>query len=156
MPCVTFAPALNTIAETIQTAIAPVFLLAGIGSFLNVLTGRLSRVIDRARALEALHPQSTGPAHDRHVWELKRLDRRMRVINRALMATVTSAVAICLVVALLFVAELGQFRIGREIAGVFIFAMAALTTGFVGFMIEVQLSLRATSVRRELLEDAAR
>lgn len=156
MPRVTFAPALNTIAETIQTAIAPVFLLAGIGSFLNVLTGRLSRVIDRARALEALHPQSTGPAHDRHVWELKRLDRRMRVINRALMATVTSAVAICLVVALLFVAELGQFRIGREIAGVFIFAMAALTTGFVGFMIEVQLSLRATSVRRELLEDAAR
>lgn len=156
MPCVTFAPALNTIAETIQTAIAPVFLLAGIGSFLNVLTGRLSRVIDRARALEALHPQSTGPAHDRHVWELKRLDRRMRVINRALMATVTSAVAICLVVAVLFVAELGQFRIGREIAGVFIFAMAALTTGFVGFMIEVQLSLRATSVRRELLEDGAR
>lgn len=152
----TFAPALNTIAETIQTAIAPVFLLAGIGSFLNVLTGRLSRVIDRARALEALHPQSTGPAHDRHVWELKRLDRRMRVINRALMATVTSAVAICLVVALLFVAELGNFRIGREIAGVFIFAMVALTTGFVGFMIEVQLSLRATSVRRELIEEETR
>ena len=147
-----FTPALSTIAETIQTAIAPVYLLAGIGSFLNVLTGRLSRVVDRARALETLYPQSTGPAHDRQVWELKRLDRRMGVINRSLMSTVTSAVAICAVVALLFVAELGNFRIGREIAAVFIFAMVALTAGFVGFMIEVRLSLRVTRIRRELLE----
>lgn len=149
----TFAPPLSTIAETIQTAIAPVFLLAGIGSFLNVLTGRLSRVIDRARALETLHPKTTGPAHDRHVWELKRLDRRMRVINRALIMTVGSAVAVCAVVAMLFVAELGDFRIGREIAAMFIVAMAALTAGFVAFMVEVRLSLRATQVRRELLED---
>ncbi len=147
-----FTPALSTIAETIQTAIAPVFLLAGIGSFLNVLTGRLSRVVDRARALESLHPQTSGLAHERFVWELKRLDRRMRVINRSLMSTVTSAVAICAVVAMLFVAELGNLRIGREIAAVFIFAMVALTVGFVGFMVEVQLSLRVTRIRRELLE----
>lgn len=33
------------IAQTIQLAVAPVFLLAGIGAFLNVCAGRLARTI---------------------------------------------------------------------------------------------------------------
>ena len=147
----TFQPVLSTVAETISTAIAPVFLLAGIGSFLNVLTGRLSRVIDRARALEGLHPGASGEARDRHVRELRLLDKRMRVLNRGLMLSVASAVAICVVVALLFVAELLHFRFGRYVAVLFIFAMAMLTLGFVAFMVEVRLSLRATRIRRELI-----
>ena len=116
MAKVNFPPVLSTVAETIQTAIAPVFLLAGIGSFLNVLAGRLSRVVDRARALEELHPTSTGRPRDRHVAELRLLDRRMAVINCALLLAVASAVAICAVVALLFVAELLHFRFGRYVA----------------------------------------
>lgn len=147
----TFSPVLSTVAETIQTAIAPVFLLAGIGSFLNVLAGRLSRVVDRARALEEVHPTSTGAAHDRHVAELRLLDRRMSVINAALMLSVASAVAVCAVVALLFVAELLNFRGGRVVAATFIVAMAMLTAGFVAFMVEVRLSLRATRIRRDLI-----
>lgn len=146
-----FTPVLSTVAETIQTAIAPVFLLAGIGSFLNVLTGRLSRVVDRARAVERLHPSSTGPDHDRHVWELRLLDKRMSVINAALFLAVSSAVAICIVVAMLFVAELFDLRMGREIAVAFVIAMIMLILGFVAFMIEVRLSLRATHIRRDLL-----
>lgn len=150
-PRVTFQPVLSTVAETISTAIAPVFLLAGIGSFLNVLTGRLSRVIDRARALEDLHPTASGGARDRYIRELQLLDRRMTVINWGLLLAVASAVAICVVVALLFVAELLHFRFGRYIAVLFIFAMAMLTLAFVAFMIEVRLSLRATRIRRELI-----
>lgn len=45
-------PAVSTIAQTIQLSLAPVFMLAGIGQLLNVLAGRLSRVIDRARQLD--------------------------------------------------------------------------------------------------------
>jgi hypothetical protein len=146
-----FQPVLHTVAETISTAIAPVFLLAGIGSFLNVLTGRLSRVIDRARQLEELHPAADSIARDRYVRELLLLDRRMTVINRGIMLTVASAVAICGVVALLFVAELLHFRFGRYVAVLFIFAMLVLTAGFVAFMVEVRLSIRATRIRRELI-----
>ena len=76
-----------------------------------MLAGRLSRVVDRARALEALHPRSTGPEHDRHVWELRLLDRRIWVINAALFLAVSSAVMTCLVVALLFVAELAELQV---------------------------------------------
>jgi len=49
-------PAISSIAQTIQLAIAPVFLLAGIGSILNVLAGRLARVVDRSRVLEERTP----------------------------------------------------------------------------------------------------
>ncbi len=146
------SPAVTTIAQTIQLSVSPVFLLAGLGAMLNVIAGRLGRVVDRARTLEALHPRSTGPEHDRHVWELRLLDRRMAVINAALFLCVASAILICCVVALLFVAELINLHIGTVLAVMFIVAMLLLIAGLVMFMIEVRMSLRATHVRVELLE----
>lgn len=145
-------PAVSTIAQTIQLSISPVFMLAGIAALLNVLAGRLSRVIDRARAVEALHPRSNGPEHDRHVWELRLLDRRMSIINAALFLAVTSAIMTCLVVALLFVAELAKLNIGRAVALSFILSMLLLISALVCFMVEVRVSLRAIRIRPELLE----
>lgn len=145
-------PAVNTIAQTIQLSLSPVFMLAGIGALLNVLAGRLSRVVDRARAVEELHPRSIGPEHDRHVWELRLLDRRMSVINAALVMAVSSAVMTCLVVALLFVAVLIKLHIGTIVALSFILAMGLLISALVSFLIEVRMSLIAIHIRPELLE----
>ena len=43
---------IDEIAHLIQLSVAPVFLLTGVGTLLNVLSGRLARIIDRARVLE--------------------------------------------------------------------------------------------------------
>ena len=145
-------PAVTTIAQTIQLSLSPVFMLAGIGALLNVLVGRLARVVDRARTVEDLHPLSSGPEHDRHVWELRLLDRRMSVINRSLVLAVSSAVMTCTVVALLFVAELVKLHIGTIVALSFILAMGLLIASLIGFLVEVRISLRAIHVRQELLE----
>ena len=150
------APILSTVAATIQVSIAPVFLLAGIAGILNVLVGRMARVVDRSRQLEKLHPVSTGPEHDRHVWELRLIDRRLQVINTAIALCVGSAVAICLVVALMFVAELVHLDICGAVAVAFITSMVLLTAGLIAFMIEIRLSMRAVHVREELLELDAR
>jgi hypothetical protein len=40
------------VAHAIQLAVAPVFLLSGIGAILAVMTNRLGRIIARARVLE--------------------------------------------------------------------------------------------------------
>ncbi|MFB0911984.1 MAG: DUF2721 domain-containing protein, partial [Glaciecola sp.] len=40
--------------EIIQLALAPIFLIVGIGTLVNVATGRVGRVIDRARWFETL------------------------------------------------------------------------------------------------------
>lgn len=39
----------TTVAEIVRLAVAPVFLLSGIGAFLNVCASRLSRIVDRSR-----------------------------------------------------------------------------------------------------------
>ena len=144
-------PAVSSIAQSIQLSLSPIFMLAGIGALLNVLAGRLSRVIDRTRALESLHPRSTGPEHDRHVWELRLLDRRITIINLALFLAVASAVATCLVVALLFVGSLTSLHVGPAVAVTFILAMVMLIVALTSFMIEVRVSLRAIHVRADLL-----
>jgi ABC-type transport system involved in cytochrome bd biosynthesis fused ATPase/permease subunit len=146
-----YSPELLTIAQTIQLSLSPVFMLAGIGALLNVLAGRLSRVVDRSRALEALHPRSSGPEHDRHVAELRLLDRRMSNINRALFLAVSSAVMTCLVVATLFVAVLATLHMGQFVAVSFILAMLLLIASLILFMVEVRMSIRAIQVRDELL-----
>ncbi len=149
-------PAVSTIAQTIQLSLSPVFMLAGIGALLNVLAGRLARVIDRARVVEGLHPRSTGAEHERHVRELRLLDRRIGLINAALFLAVASAVMTCVVVVLLFVAELAKFHFGTLVALAFILAMLLLISALIGFIVEVRVSLGAIHVRDELLEEERR
>ncbi|KQM64157.1 hypothetical protein ASE75_09100 [Sphingomonas sp. Leaf17] len=144
-------PAVATIAQTIQLSLGPVFMLAAIGQLLNVLAGRLSRVIDRSRKLEDLHPRSSGPERERYVMELKLLDRRMSIINAALFLSVSSAIAVCTLIGLLFVAVLAGLHFGTIVAICFILAMVLLVASLISFMIEVRVSLRAIHVREELL-----
>lgn len=146
----TLAPEVTTIAQTIQLSLSPVFMLAGIGGVLNVLAGRLARVIDRVRILEQRTEFATVAEQDRHVWELTLLDERMRIINRALYLVVGGAIMTCLVVALMFIAELARLHIGSTVAVCFVLAMLLLIAGLVAFLIEVHVSLRSNRVRREL------
>lgn len=146
------AAAISTIAQTIQLAVGPVFLLAGIGAFLNVMAGRLGRVVDRARMIERLHPESTGTEHDRHVWELRVLDRRITIINAAIFVIVSSAIAVCVLVAMLFVAELVHLEIGKAVAIVFVLAMALLVLALGLFLVEVHMASTTVRIRDELLE----
>ena len=88
----------NTVAEIVRLALAPVFLLSGIGAFLNVLASRLSRIVDRSRDIEPLLLASRGAEHDRWIADLQVLDRRMSLINWATGLSVTSAMLTCLVV----------------------------------------------------------
>ncbi len=145
-------PGITTVAQTITLALSPIFMLTAIGQLLNVLAGRLSRVIDRVRALEQLHPRSTGPEHDRHIWELRLLDRRISIINASLFLAVSSAVMTSLVVAALFVATLAKLHFASAVAISFILAMILLIASLVSFMFEVRLSLRAIHVRKEYLD----
>jgi hypothetical protein len=145
-------PAISSIAQTIQLAIAPVFLLAGIGAILNVLAGRLARVVDRSRVLEELHAASEGEEHHRYVLELRRVDRRMRLANAAIALIVASAIVVCLLVALLFVTQLAGLAFRVAVAIAFVLGMALLIAGLVLFLVEINVALRGVGVREELLE----
>ncbi len=148
-------PELRTLAQIIQLAVAPVFLLAGLGAFLNVCAGRLARIVDRARRLEPLILQSRGAEHDRMVREVRVLDRRIRVVNNAIFATVLAALLISAVVILLFMAFLTDIQLGTLIALLFIAAMICTGWGFAVFLHETRLGTRAVRVRTSILDHEA-
>jgi len=145
----------NEVALVIQSAVAPVFLLAGIGGFLNVCVGRLARIVDRARSLEPRLLGSRGIEHDRIIAELYTLDRRIRVVNAAVFLSVSAAVLICLVVIMLFAGRLAGLHVGTPIALLFIAAMVSTGAGFAVFLYETRLGTTAVRIRNELLEHEA-
>lgn len=142
----------NTVAEIVKLALAPVFLLSGIGAFLNVCASRLSRIVDRSREIEPFLLASRGTEHDRWLGDLKILDRRMSLVSWATALSVTSAVLTCLVVVLLFAASLTRTHVGTAIALLFIASMLAIGAGFSIFLLETTIASRAVRVRSELLQ----
>lgn len=150
------APAVADLAHTIQLAVTPVFLLAGAAGVLNVLAGRLGRVVDRARALEREFTPLSDPVHGRQVWELRLLDRRIWLANWAIFLVTASTVLVCAVVAALFVAQLAGLGFARVMAVLFVVAMLLLIAGLALFLVEVRIASRTIRVRDELLERQGR
>jgi MFS family permease len=143
------------LAQIIQLSVAPVFLLAGIGAFLNVCAGRLSRIVDRARAIEPLIRGSRGAERDRLIAELRELDKRMGLVSRAIFMSVLSAVLVCTVIVLLFTANLLGVQFATVLALLFIASMIAIGAGFAIFLVETRLGSRSVRIPAELFEQPA-
>ena len=144
-------PQVSHVAQTIQLAVAPVFLLAGVGGFLNVCAGRLARVIDRARIVEDRIAIARGQDHDRLVYEIRTLDRRIRIVNNCISLTVLSACLICMVVIMLFANQLFDNRLETPIALMFVGAMLSIGIAFALFIIETRLGSSVVRIRAEIL-----
>jgi len=143
---------MNEITQTIQIALAPVFLLVAMGSLLNVVAGRLARVVDRSRVLISQHRETTGAAHDRLVAELRMLDKRMDVINWSIALSVACGIVVCVMVAMLFLLGAGGGNLTAAVSAAFIAAMFLLLGALVMFMVEVRLAIRTIHVPLDLLE----
>jgi hypothetical protein len=129
------------ITRVIQLAVAPVFLLTAMGSFLAVFSNRLARIVDRSRALEsrlaALSPsEQAAAAAERRVLEL-----RARVVRWAIILATTAALFVCLLIASAFLGFILRADSSRAVAVLFIAAMAALTGALAFFLREVLLAI---------------
>lgn len=142
----------TNIAQAVSLALAPIFLLAGIGALLNVMTARLGRVVDRARHIEGLLEAGEGLDETRrHRSELKALGQRITAANRAIYATTASALLVCFVVALLFVEQLTPIAVTTVVAVLFIATMTMLVIGLGFFLREISVANRSLRVRTDLL-----
>jgi hypothetical protein len=132
------ASGITDVAHSIQLAVAPVFLLTGVGTMLGVLTNRLARIIDRARTLERTLPELPAAAVAEAHAELKVLSRRARLIHRAITLSTSCALLICLVIVSLFAGvALGQ-DLSRLIVLLFTAALAAFVGGLLSFLLEIR------------------
>jgi hypothetical protein len=133
------------VAQTIQLALAPVFVLVALGNIMNILATRLGRVVDRSRVLQELHGTTSGPEHDRVVREIRTVDRRIAMISRAIFSLVLSGLTIGLCVALLFLEELLDVNLQQVAATAFMVAIGLLMFALTLFLRETR---HATAVLR--------
>ncbi|HZM43858.1 MAG TPA: DUF2721 domain-containing protein [Burkholderiales bacterium] len=140
-----FAPHLNDVGQAIQLALAPVFLLTGIAGLLNVMAGRLARIIDRGRQLTEA-PDRQLPLTDVVTTELQNLERRRHLASAAITACTFSALLICTVIAALFLEVLLAFHMRFIVGMLFTGATLALVAGLAFFLREVHLPTRTIRI----------
>lgn len=139
--------ALNNIANAIQLALAPVFLLTGIAGMLNVMSGRLSRIIDRGRALTE-KPQVIATYHQDELYsELKMLERRRHVTSIGITMSTVAALLVCLVIVALFIEVMIGIPLTGFIGILFVLSTIALVIGLGYFLREVHLSANTVRIR---------
>jgi hypothetical protein len=124
------------IASVIQMAVAPAFLLTGVGAILAVMTARLTRIVDRFRVL---HEGSNAGSKYKQK-ELSLLILRGRWTHWAIALTTISALLICVLIAMIFISTEISFNLDQFISILFIMAMTALIFGLLSFLKEVGLS----------------
>lgn len=140
------------IAQTIQLALAPVFVLVAIGNIIATLTQRLGRVVDRSRDVQRLHSATEGMEHDMVVREIRTLDHRIALIGRALLLLVLAGLAIGVTVVLLFVEEFVHAGLNPVAAGTFICAIGLLMAALLTFLRETRVATAALRIPESYLE----
>jgi hypothetical protein len=141
---------LGDISHIIQLAIAPVFLLTGVGTNLAVLTNRLGRIIDRSRQLEdRIHANADDPA-DAYA-ELETLFQRGHLINRAITLSTSCALLVCVVIASLFVGDALDLGLANFIGISFVLCMLCLIGSFYYLLREIFIATRTLSMRHLLV-----
>jgi hypothetical protein len=139
------AAEISTVAHVIQLAVAPVFLLTGIGAILGVITNRIARIVDRSRALS----NSNETRQPLQLEEMAMLRRRVLWVHWAVSLCTMSALFICIVIAALFMgSEIGMDP-SRVVSLFFISAMLALISGLICFLREIYLATGNIEMRKK-------
>ena len=132
------------ISRVVQQVLAPAFLLAGIGTFLMMMTQRLARIIDRAREVAF---ETESPDESDELAALRdQLAIRARLIQRAIVLCALTAIIICALIAVMFIDTLLTHSLTRLIAITFTVAMVTLMSGLIFFVREVFFFVREVFV----------
>ena len=143
----------TSIAHVIQLAVAPVFLIAGIGSMLGVLTNRLGRIVDRARDIQK-QIAAAGDSYDIQLnADLRIHARRARLVQLAIGCCAVCALLICAVVVALFTGALFEINFAIFVAVLFIAAMGSFLIALLFFLREIHIAI--TSLRIVAKEPAS-
>lgn len=144
------------IAQAIQLAIAPVFLLTGIASLLGVMANRLARVIDRGRALEQGWADFDERMRAAVRGELGLLERRRMLASWSINCCTAAALLVCIVIAVLFIEELAATNLRWVAGALFVLAMLGVIGGLASFLREVYLATHSISLDPARFDERAR
>lgn len=139
----------GTIHHAIQLAVAPVFLLTAVAGMIGAVAGRLARIIDRARVVEARAEEAGGgPEHlARAMLELAELRRRGQLANGCIALLTLCGFLIGTTIILLFVGEALDLQSTRLAVGSFLLAILCFLAALVCFLVETWIATRLLNFR---------
>lgn len=137
-----FATDLAGVTHGIQLAVAPVFLLTAVSGMIGAVAGRLARIIDRARFLEArLETGTVEPARAVRMYdELRRLRHRGWLVNGSLALLTFCAFLIGTTIILLFLGETSELPIFKIATVCFLAGVVSFLAALVCFLAETLFS----------------
>jgi hypothetical protein len=134
----------TALSESIQLAVAPVFLLTAVAGMIGAMTQRLARVIDRARVIHKELGVSSMSDSVRVAYEveLKNIAKRGRFINVAMIFLVLCALMIGLTVLELFFAETsgGKLMVSAFVLYTFVAGIGSFIFALISLLIEVLIA----------------
>ena len=129
----------DQLALVISQAAAPAFLLGAVASFLSVLVSHMSRIVDRARAINAIPDDDAKRIHLKE--HLPELHFRAKLIIRSIYWSVGSGIAACLLMIVAFMTA--YFGARHEPAAAFLFTISLIlfTLSLIAFARELRVAL---------------
>jgi len=138
------------VQQMVQLSLAPAFLLAAIGAFLNVMNQRLTWITDRVHLLEKLEESNV---RDRDVEELPLLRQRRKFAHLAINLSAAAGLMICVVVALTFISAFVRPPLGTFVALGWIAAMGLVFAALLVFLLETRLATRSIGDTRRIARE---
>jgi hypothetical protein len=138
-------PDTNMITHIIQSAVAPVFLLVGVGGLLNVFTGRLARITDKLEKMDA-YLRARRKQDKNYQEDEKRLERRNLLIKRMGNTNLTiffctaTGLMVAIIILTIFASALFAFQTSTLVSLFFIIAMISLIISLLLFLREIYFS----------------
>lgn len=134
---------IHDVSTAIRDAVAPVFLLTGIGSILSVLVNRLGRAIDRARTLNALSTEQ----RKNYLEELDIIAERTSWMRWSVGLFIFAGLCVSLAIASMFIGVAINIRLSGFVLVTFIAAMFSLIFGLLCFLREIILASQEVITR---------
>ena len=128
--------------NAIELSVTPVFLLVGISSFKAILVNRLTRIIERYRAISTKINRCGEENSDRIRFELKTMKARMQISLRSIELLTLGMVGTALVVILIFVATIAMIDLTPITMLLFLGVMLLIAAASLLFLREIQLATK--------------
>lgn len=143
---------LDDIIHVIQTALTPIFLLAGLANLLAVFSTRLGRVADRVDLMSTRLETAKGEEADRIAAQLSYLRKRSLVLDAAVILGTIGGAATCGAALALFLGTLRDLSAASVLFALFGLALVSTIAALGAFLIEMLMagkSIRAQALRHE-------
>jgi len=137
---------IQELIPVLQIAIGPVILISGVGLLLLSMTNRLSRVIDRARALLAITDTASDRAHQHVFSQIDILWMRARLIRMSILLASISVLFAAILIIILFITALFKIQDAWLISILFTTCLLSLIGSLIAFIVDINRSLTAFKV----------